>query len=69
MGAGLSLAASPTSPRPLEGLVGLEGLVLGTTIQNQDLGGPMKLSGWALYDDGQMINSNVINNVTKEPLG
>ena len=29
----------------------------------------MKLSGRALYDDGQMINSNVINNVTKERLG
>src|SRR4029434_2053733 len=26
---------------------------------------PIKLSGRALYDDGQMINSNVINHVTK----
>ena len=31
--------------------------------------GPIKLSGRALYDDGQMINSNVINHVTKERLG
>ena len=34
----------------------------------QKLYGPIKLSGWALYDDGQMINSNVINHVTKERL-
>ena len=33
----------------------------------QKLFGPMKLSGRALYDDGQMINSNVINHITKEP--
>src|SRR4029434_8286105 len=26
--------------------------------------GPIKLSGRALYDDGQMINRNVINHVT-----
>ena len=32
----------------------------------QKLFGPIKLSGRALYDDGQMINSNVINHVTKE---
>src|SRR4029434_5425177 len=31
--------------------------------------GPIKLSGRALYDDGQMINRNVINHVTKELLG
>ncbi|CAB1420305.1 unnamed protein product [Pleuronectes platessa] len=31
--------------------------------------GPIKLSGRALYDDGQMINSNVINHLTKERLG
>ena len=31
--------------------------------------GPIKLSGRALYDDGQMINSNVINHITKERLG
>ena len=30
---------------------------------------PIKLSGRALYDDGQMINSNVINHVTKEARG
>ena len=35
----------------------------------QKLFGPIKLSGRALYDDGQMINSNVINHVTKERLG
>ena len=35
----------------------------------QRLFGPIKLSGRALYDDGQMINSNVINHVTKERLG
>ena len=35
----------------------------------QELFGPIKLSGRALYDDGQMINSNLINNVTKERLG
>ena len=34
----------------------------------QKLFGPIKLSGRALYDDGQMINSNVINHVTKERL-
>ena len=35
----------------------------------QKLFGPIKLSGRALYDDGQMIDSNVINHVTKERLG
>ena len=34
----------------------------------QKLFGPIKFSGRALYDDGQMINSNVINHVTKECL-
>ena len=34
----------------------------------QELFVPIKLSGWALYDDGQMINSNVIIHVTKERL-
>ena len=34
----------------------------------QKLFGPITLSGRALYDDGQMINSNVINHVTKERL-
>ena len=33
----------------------------------QELFGPMKLSGRAIYDDGQMINSNIINHFTKEP--
>ena len=35
----------------------------------QKLFGAIKLSERALYDDGQMINSNVINHVTKERLG
>ena len=38
-------------------------------IKNKKLIGPIKLSGRALYDDGQMINRNVINHVTKERLG
>ena len=38
-------------------------------MSEQKLFGPIKLSGRALYDDGQMINSNVINHVTKERLG
>src|SRR4029434_8075875 len=29
-----------------------------------EIAGPIKLSGRALYDDGQMVNRNVINNVT-----
>src|SRR4029434_4094618 len=29
----------------------------------EEIDRPIKLSGRALYDDGQMINSNVINNV------
>ena len=33
---------------------------------DQKLYRPIKLSGRALYDDGQMINSNVINPVSKE---
>ena len=67
-----SLAASPTSPRPQKNVVGklgLEGLDCGKTISEQELFGPIKLSGRALYDDGQIINSNVINNFTKERLG
>ncbi|CAB1439752.1 unnamed protein product [Pleuronectes platessa] len=32
----------------------------------EELFGPIRLSGRSLYDDGQMINSNVINHVTKE---
>ena len=43
-------------------------LGLGSLGQNE-LFGQSKLSGRALYDDGQMINSNVINHVTKERLG
>ena len=36
---------------------------------DQKLYRPIKLSGRALYDDGQMINRNVIDHVTKELLG
>ena len=35
----------------------------------EEIDRPIKLSGRALYDDGQMINRNVINHVTKELLG
>ena len=35
----------------------------------EEIDRPIKLSGRALYDDGQMINPNVINHVTKELLG
>ena len=47
---------------------GLGSLVLGKSME-QELFGPIKLSGRALYNYGQMINSNVINHVTKERLG
>ena len=67
----VSLGASPTYPRTQNNLVGKLGLgsyVPGKTISEQELFGPIKLSGRALYDDGQMINSNLINHVTKERL-
>src|SRR4029434_8969268 len=35
----------------------------------EEIDRPIKLSGRALYDDGQMTNPNVINHVTKELLG
>ena len=35
----------------------------------EEIDRPIKLSGRALYDDGQMINPNVINHDTKELLG
>src|SRR4029434_1727990 len=35
----------------------------------EEIDRPIKLSGRALYDDGQMINRNIINHVTKERLG
>ena len=41
----------------------------GEIMPDQKLFRPIKLSGRALYDDGQMINSNIINHVTKERLG
>ena len=50
------------------GKFGLALLCWGETISEQKWFGPIKLSGRALYDDGQMINSNVINHVTKERL-
>ncbi|CAB1428455.1 unnamed protein product [Pleuronectes platessa] len=50
------------------GKFGLESLRWRETMPGQKLFGPIKLSGRALYDDGQMNNSNVINHVTKEPL-
>ena len=50
------------------GKFGLALLRWGETMPEQKLFGPIKLSGRALYDDGQMINSNVINHVTKQRL-
>src|SRR4029434_6602947 len=45
--------------------------LIGPTISmpEQKLFGPITLSARALSDDGQMINSNVINHVTKGRLG
>src|SRR4029434_1564383 len=37
---------------------------LGRNYLRRAMAGPIKLSRRALYDDGQMINSNVINRVT-----
>src|SRR4029434_4293070 len=37
---------------------------LGRNYLRSEIYGPIKLSRRALYDDGQMINSNVINHVT-----
>ena len=57
----ISLAASPTEPHPQNNLVGKLGLgplVLGKSMSEQELFGPIKLSGRALYDDGHMININ-----------
>ena len=51
------------------GKFGLALLRWGETMPDQKLFGPIKLSGRALYDDGQMIKSDVINHVTKERLG
>ena len=48
--------------------LGLGSYVRGKTISEQELFGPIKLLDRALYDDGQMINSNLINHVTKERL-
>ena len=57
-----SLDARRTKPRP-------QHLRSGSSVWHCSVGEklcPIKLSGRALYDDGQMINSNVINHVTKE---
>ena len=55
--------------KKLVGKLGLGARIGDKLCPDQELVGPMKLSGRALYDDGQMINSNVINNVTKERFG
>ena len=67
-----SLGASQTYPRPQKNVVGklgLGSLGWGKTMSEQKLFVPIKLSGLALYDDGQMINSHVIDHVNKERLG
>ena len=46
------------------GKFGLVSLRWGEIMPDLKLSLPIKLSGRALYDDGQMINSNVINHVT-----
>ena len=51
------------------GKFGLALLRWGGIMPAPELFVPIKLSGRALYDDGQMINSNIINHVTKERLG
>ncbi|CAB1437107.1 unnamed protein product [Pleuronectes platessa] len=51
------------------GKFGLESLRWGEIMPEQKLFGPIRLSGRALYDDGQMVNSNVINHVIKVRLG
>ena len=56
----------PDELSPAHNIWGLALLRWGETMPEQKLFGPIKLSGRALYDDGQMINSNVINHVTKE---
>ena len=53
----------------LVGKFGLASLRWGKIMTEPKRTGPIKLSGRALYNDGQMINSNVINHVTKERLG
>ena len=47
------------------GKFGLALLHWGENYLRTEMVGPIKLSTWALYDDGQMINRNVINHVTK----
>ena len=46
------------------GKFGLALLHWGENYLRTEMVGPIKLSTWALYDDGQMINRNVINHVT-----
>src|SRR4029434_5805059 len=72
---GISLDTRSNLATPTHYLVGKFGLVSlrwGEIISSQKSVRryrPIKLSGRALYDDGQMINPNVINHVTKELLG
>ena len=59
---------SPTTTFEV-GKFGLDLIRCGATMLEPELFGPIKLSWRALYDDGHMINSNVIIHVTKELLG
>ena len=66
-----SLGASTNLAPPTTFEVGKFGLALlrwGEIMPDLKLFRPIKLSGRALYDDGQTINSNVISHVTKERL-
>src|SRR4029434_8458280 len=66
-----SLDTRPNLAPPTTFEIGKFGLALlhwGEIMPDQKLFRPIKLSGRALYDDGHMINSNVITNVTKERL-
>src|SRR4029434_11039698 len=56
-----SLDTTPNLAPPTTFEVGKFGLAL--LHWGEIMSGPMKLSRRALYDDGQMINSNVINHV------
>src|SRR4029434_4521284 len=62
-----SLDTRPNLAPPTHFLVGKFGLALlhwGEIMPDLKLCHPIKLSGRALYDEGQMINRNVINHVT-----
>src|SRR4029434_5362390 len=64
-GHGSTQASPPRQGNNTEGKVA----PLGRNYLRTDIAVPIKLSRRALYDDGQMINRNVINHVTKELLG